>query len=101
MSGKFFRSASTPWKTAWLYPKSSLGPTAMTPTVVAPLPGAASDAAGADAPPPPLSSFDTAGLQAASTATTAAAIRAPAVRRIRMVILPVARRGGLVEGTGI
>src|SRR4051794_29034611 len=75
----------------------------MTPTVVAPLPGAASEDVAADELPE--ASSDTAGLQAASTATTAAAISAPAVRRIRMEVpsgRPQGRggRGGWAGGDG-
>ena len=41
-SGKASAMASLPSKTAWLYPKSSLGPTMMKPTAVVPSPGAES-----------------------------------------------------------
>src|SRR4051794_31693754 len=62
----------------------------MTPTVVAPAPGAESDA-GAD---PALSGDETAGLQAARTARAAATSATRAVRVMRMVILPSRGAGG-------
>src|SRR3954452_10683845 len=64
----------------------------MTPTVVAPAPGAESDA-GAEAPVP---GEETAGLQAARTDSTPATSAARAVRGMRMVILP--SRGRVTSG---